>query len=155
VRISPIVLTVKAEATGFRAEMLEKSVPLLALLDAIRDQPVLDGKLALNGGTAPTQLVLDVPRLSVDIDFNYMAVVGGHCSPWRWRLSRNSAHNELVARFIIWRGGTVRAIYGDETLNWPNLRGCAEFTGYTHYPVDGSASSPRRYWRSPRPFLPG
>ncbi len=57
-----MVLTVKAEATGFRAEMLEKSVPLLALLDAIRDQPVLDGKLALKGGTAPTQLVLDVPR---------------------------------------------------------------------------------------------
>ena len=48
-RISPEILAAEAEATGFRAEMLEKSVRLLALLDAIRDHPLLEGKLALKG----------------------------------------------------------------------------------------------------------
>jgi len=72
VRISPEILTVEAEATGFRAEMLEKSVRMLALLDAIRDHPLLDGKLALKGGTALNLFVFNVPRLSVDIDLNYV-----------------------------------------------------------------------------------
>ncbi len=71
-RISPEILTVEAEATGFRAEMLEKSVRMLALLDAIRDHPLLDGKLALKGGTALNLFVFNVPRLSVDIDLNYV-----------------------------------------------------------------------------------
>lgn len=38
-RISSEILAAEAEATGFRAEMLEKSVRLLALLDAIREHP--------------------------------------------------------------------------------------------------------------------
>lgn len=52
--------------------MLERSVRLLALLDAIRDHPLLEGKLALKGGTALNLFVFNVPRLSVDIDLNYV-----------------------------------------------------------------------------------
>ena len=66
------MLAAEAERTGFRAEMMEKSVRLLALLDAIRDHPVLEGKLALKGGTALNLFVFNVPRLSVDIDLNYL-----------------------------------------------------------------------------------
>lgn len=71
-RISSEILAAEAEATGFRAEMLEKSVRLLALLDAIREHPLLEGKLALKGGTALNLFVFNVPRLSVDIDLNYV-----------------------------------------------------------------------------------
>ena len=66
------MLAAEAEATGFRAEMLEKSVRLLALLDALRDHPLIEGKLALKGGTALNLFVFNVPRLSVDIDLNYV-----------------------------------------------------------------------------------
>ena len=71
-RISPERLSAEAEATGFRADVLEKAVHLLGLLDAIQSHPFLKGKLALKGGTALNLFVFDVPRLSVDIDLNYV-----------------------------------------------------------------------------------
>ena len=75
VRISPQRLGAEAEATGFRADVLEKAAQLLGLLDAIRSHPFLRGKLALKGGTALNLFVFDVPRLSVDIDLNYVGAV--------------------------------------------------------------------------------
>ena len=42
------------------------------MLDAIRSHPFLKGKFALKGGTALNLFVFDVPRLSVDIDLNYV-----------------------------------------------------------------------------------
>lgn len=75
-RISPERLTVEAEATGFQPELLEKTLHLLGLLDAIDSHPFLKRKLALKGGTALNLFVLDVPRLSVDIDLNYVGAQG-------------------------------------------------------------------------------
>jgi predicted nucleotidyltransferase component of viral defense system len=71
-KISPEKLAAEAEATGFRSDVLEKVAHLLGLLDAIRSHSFLKGKLALKGGTALNLFVFDVPRLSVDIDLNYM-----------------------------------------------------------------------------------
>ncbi len=71
-RVSPERLALEAEATGFQPDVLEKVVQLLGLLDAIRSHPFLTGKLALKGGTALNLFVFDVPRLSVDIDLNYV-----------------------------------------------------------------------------------
>ena len=71
-RISREPLAEEAQATGFRVDMLEKLVRLLALLEAIRDHPLLGGKLALKGGTALNLFVFNVPRLSVDLDLNYI-----------------------------------------------------------------------------------
>ncbi len=73
-RISSQRLAAEAEATGFRPEVLEKVLHLLGLLTSIRSHPYLTGRLALKGGTALNLFVFDVPRLSVDIDLNY---VGG------------------------------------------------------------------------------
>lgn len=73
-RISAERLAAAAEATGFRADMLDRVAQLLGLLNAIQWHPFLRGKLALKGGTALNLFVFDVPRLSVDIDLNY---VGG------------------------------------------------------------------------------
>ncbi len=55
--------------------MLEKSVRLLTLLNAFCEHPQLAGKLALKGGTALNLFLFDVPRLSVDIDLNYVGAI--------------------------------------------------------------------------------
>lgn len=71
-KISVERLQAEAEATGFRAEVLEKVIQLLHLLGTIQTHPYLRGKLALKGGTALNLFLFDVPRLSVDIDLNYI-----------------------------------------------------------------------------------
>ena len=71
-KISPETLIKQAEATGFRPDMLEKAGLLLQLLDAIRNHPFLKNKLVLKGGTALNLFIFDVPRLSIDIDLNYV-----------------------------------------------------------------------------------
>ena len=72
VRISPEKLAAEAEETGFRADVLEKAIQLLGVLDALRNHPFLKNKLVLKGGTALNLFVFDIPRLSVDIDLNYV-----------------------------------------------------------------------------------
>jgi predicted nucleotidyltransferase component of viral defense system len=59
--------------TGFRADTLERVLRLERLLDAIRRHPFLGPRLALKGGTALNLFFGDrAPRLSVDLDFNYV-----------------------------------------------------------------------------------
>jgi predicted nucleotidyltransferase component of viral defense system len=62
----------ESESTGFRPEILEKAIHLLSLLEILNSHPQLKGKLALKGGTALNLFMLRVPRLSVDIDMNYV-----------------------------------------------------------------------------------
>ena len=64
-----------AGTMGFRADTLEKVLLLLDLLDAIRAHPYSGPRVALKGGTALNLFALDVPRLSVDIDLNYVGAV--------------------------------------------------------------------------------
>ena len=71
-KISPEKLAAEAESTGFRPEMIEKVAHLLGLLNALRSHPLLRGKLVLKGGTALNIFIFDLPRLSVDIDLNYV-----------------------------------------------------------------------------------
>ena len=71
-RISSEKLIAEGQATGFRPDVLEKVAHLLGLLDAVRSHPFLRGRLALKGGTALNLFVFDVPRLSVDIDLDYV-----------------------------------------------------------------------------------
>jgi predicted nucleotidyltransferase component of viral defense system len=71
-RISREKLLAEAEATGFHAEVLEKAILLLNLLDRLRSHPFLTKRLALKGGTALNLFFLKLPRLSVDIDLNYI-----------------------------------------------------------------------------------
>ena len=71
-RISKERLSSEAEGTGFRAEVLEKVIHLLNLLETLHKHPFLKNRLALKGGTALNLFLFDVPRLSVDIDLNYV-----------------------------------------------------------------------------------
>ncbi|MCY4369504.1 MAG: nucleotidyl transferase AbiEii/AbiGii toxin family protein [bacterium] len=61
-----------ADATGFVADRIEKTVRLLALADDIAAHPYLASRLALTGGTALNMFVLAAPRLSFDLDYNYV-----------------------------------------------------------------------------------
>ena len=71
-RISRERLSAEARTTGFRPEVLEKVIHLLNLLEGFRSHPFLKGRLALKGGTALNLFLFDLPRLSVDIDLNYI-----------------------------------------------------------------------------------
>jgi predicted nucleotidyltransferase component of viral defense system len=62
----------EAAASGFQTEPMEKAILLLELLEAIRSHPFLKERLVLKGGTALNLFRFDVPRLSVDIDLNYI-----------------------------------------------------------------------------------
>ncbi len=65
-----------SEATGFRPEVLEKVIHLLNLLAVFKRHPALGSRLALKGGTALNLFYFDLPRLSVDIDLNYIGAAG-------------------------------------------------------------------------------
>ena len=62
----------EAAATGFQAEPLEKALHLLELLELLHTHPFLKDRLVLKGGTALNLFLFDLPRLSVDIDLNYI-----------------------------------------------------------------------------------
>jgi hypothetical protein len=62
----------EASACAFRPEIFEKVARLLSLLNALGRHPRLKGRWALKGGTALNLFCFDVPRLSVDIDLNYL-----------------------------------------------------------------------------------
>lgn len=62
--------------TGFRPDTLEKVLRLERLLTGIRRHPLLGERLVLKGGTALNLFFGGpVPRLSVDLDLNYVRAV--------------------------------------------------------------------------------
>ncbi len=65
-------VTAIARETGFRLEIVEKVLRLVGILDRIDCHDQLAGAWLLKGGTALNLLHLEVPRLSVDIDLNYV-----------------------------------------------------------------------------------
>lgn len=65
-------LLAESSATGFRPDVVEKAVQLLGLLEALQGHPFLKGRVALKGGTALNLFLFDLPRLSVDVDINYI-----------------------------------------------------------------------------------
>jgi predicted nucleotidyltransferase component of viral defense system len=61
-----------AGETGHPPATLEKVLRLLDLLDEIARDDALHGRFALKGGTALNLFHLELERLSVDIDLNYV-----------------------------------------------------------------------------------
>src|ERR1700722_3074600 len=64
----------ESNKTGFRPEILEKVWQLMNVLEGINAHPYLQERLVLKGGTALNLFVFDLPRLSVDIDLNYVGM---------------------------------------------------------------------------------
>ncbi len=74
---SPSLQTLQrvAQETGHDPGTLEKVLRLLDILQGISHDPVLSGRLALKGGTALNVFYLQLDRLSVDIDLNYIGAL--------------------------------------------------------------------------------
>jgi predicted nucleotidyltransferase component of viral defense system len=64
----------ESNKTGFRPEILEKVWQLMNVLEGINGHPYLQERLVLKGGTALNLFIFDLPRLSVDIDLNYVGM---------------------------------------------------------------------------------
>lgn len=74
-RISNQLILEEQKLTGFRTEILEKVILLIELLETLMNQSFLKENLVLKGGTAINLFHLPLPRLSIDIDLNY---IGSH-----------------------------------------------------------------------------
>jgi hypothetical protein len=72
VKLSPERIAAEVTATGFRPEVVEKVAQLLELLRGLAAHPYLRDRWALKGGTALNLFIFDVPRLSIDVDINYV-----------------------------------------------------------------------------------
>ena len=64
-----------ASPDGFDELVVEKALHLVHLLNVLDSHPALRGKWVLKGGTALNLFVLRHPRLSVDIDLNYVGAL--------------------------------------------------------------------------------
>lgn len=73
--ISKQALLSEASSAGFQPAMLEKVFLLMGLLRRMRRHAFLKDRVALKGGTALNLFLFDVPRLSVDIDLNYIGAI--------------------------------------------------------------------------------
>lgn len=68
-----LILTfVKAKELGFVRDTLEKFIRLVDVLDFLNSHPILKKTLALKRGTAINLSMVSFPRLSVDIDLDYI-----------------------------------------------------------------------------------
>jgi len=65
-------LLAEAASSGFRPEVFEKVSYLFSLFEGLWSHPFLKKRLVLKGGTALNLFIFDLPRLSVDIDLNYV-----------------------------------------------------------------------------------
>lgn len=66
----------QARADGYKPEILEKVYRLLEVFQQIMSVPYLKDRLVLKGGTALNLFCFEhLPRLSVDIDLNYIGVL--------------------------------------------------------------------------------
>lgn len=71
--LSREILLKESRSRKFRPEILEKTFRLTDLLGAIDKHPFLKDRIALKGGTALNLFLFNLPRLSVDIDLNYIS----------------------------------------------------------------------------------
>lgn len=65
-------LNIMAKEFNFNRDTLEKVIRLIKILDFINLNPQIKDKLVLKGGTAINLSVFELPRLSVDIDLDFM-----------------------------------------------------------------------------------
>ena len=86
----------RADTYGYEAEPYEKAVRLLGIMDALSAHPYLRDQFVLKGGSALNLFLLDAPRLSVDLDLDFV----GAAERGQMRRSREpveTALEDLVA----------------------------------------------------------
>lgn len=60
-----------SENTGFHKDVIEKVHRLIFILEYINNNAFLRNRLVMKGGTALNLTVFNLPRLSVDVDFDF------------------------------------------------------------------------------------
>ena len=84
-----------ASEFGFARDTLEKVYRLADILEFLSTEPKLKGNLALKGGTAINLIAFNLPRLSVDIDLDYLV------NDSREKMLHNRENiNKTLARFM-------------------------------------------------------
>lgn len=99
-----------AQNTGFRTEILEKVLLLMDLLTYFSNDHILKNNIVLKGGTALNLFHLNLPRLSVDIDLNYI----GEIEREKMLQARNTIEKRIInicesQGFAIYRKPTAHA----------------------------------------------
>ena len=67
-----VTLGKRAKELGFVRDTFEKVCRLDKILQFLSSDPYIAGKVVLKGGTAINLTIMDLPRLSVDIDLDYI-----------------------------------------------------------------------------------
>jgi len=124
IRISRETLSRLSGQTGYRQEIIEKVSLLLSWLDRASNIDRLVGSFALKGGTAINLFFLEIPRLSVDIDINYIG------SPTREELDRDRSGFEKI----------IESVCLEESLSIRNKRDSEAATSYSLRYVSSLAS---------------
>ena len=96
-----IYLGKKAEELGFVRDALEKVIRLADILEYFNTNPILKDSLALKGGTAVNLTIFDLPRLSVDIDMDYLIT-----NSRKEMLESREVINGAIDRYMVSQGYT-------------------------------------------------
>lgn len=89
----------RAKNLGFNRDTLEKVTRLYDVLRFINTMPLLKNNLALKGGTAINFTMLELPRLSVDIDLDFV----NPCSKEEM-LRQRELINEAIYKYMVSEG---------------------------------------------------
>lgn len=94
-----IYLGKKAEELGFIRDTLEKVTRLADILEYFNTNPLLQESLALKGGTAINLTIFNLPRLSVDIDLDYIKTDSRD-----EMLANRDILNSIIERYMVSQG---------------------------------------------------
>ena len=92
------------QQSGFDQIYIEKVLRLLGILEAVFAHPVLKDKYVLKGGTALNLFYFDLPRLSVDIDLNYLGL------DRETMLKERGEHEKILCEILTASGYELRRV---------------------------------------------
>lgn len=94
-----VYLGKKARELGFVRDTLEKVTRLTDILEYLNTNPILKDSLALKGGTAINLMIFNLPRLSVDIDMDYLIT-----NSREEMLEKRKNINSIIDRYMLLQG---------------------------------------------------
>ena len=92
------------QQTGFDQLYIEKVLRLLGILELFFSNEVLKDKYALKGGTALNLFHFQLPRLSVDIDLNYLG------ADRNTMLADRQEHEKILSELLLANGYNLKRI---------------------------------------------
>lgn len=103
-----------AEKTTFRNDIVEQVLAMLSVLKMISEDPILRTRYALIGGTAINLFNPAIPRLSIDLDFDYI-----HKNKTHFDQEVIGTHSDILERIA----DTLEMDYHRSTKKYSNRLG--------------------------------